>query len=224
MSVNCLLRLVVRSADPLRAPGSFRILSLSQQPDVVVGMWERQSVLQIQRRYSTDRQRRHQKRYSVSDNATLRFLGISQSFSNDRSGLLEIVIASNIYRSSLIENHYYFFQLSLQGKKLLSLLITTPGFFPLWSEPDWPHTLTSAVNGVGDSCIIKGRQHERYSVIAITLHHIFSLSHNASILWRKVIAFYRYRSRLMGIVIVSIVIALAPVEKLSLFIVFALRI
>jgi hypothetical protein len=35
------------------------------------------------------------------------------------------------------------------------------------------------------------------SVIAITLRYIFALSHNASTLWSKVIAFDSYRSRHM---------------------------
>jgi hypothetical protein len=39
--------------------------------------------------------------------------------------------------------------------------------------------------------------------MAITLGYIFAFSHNASILWRKVIAFYSYRSRLMEMVIAS---------------------
>ena len=35
------------------------------------------------------------------------------------------------------------------------------------------------------------------------LHDIFVLSHNAVILWRKDIAFYSYRSKLMEIIIAS---------------------
>jgi hypothetical protein len=41
------------------------------------------------------------------------------------------------------------------------------------------------------------------TVTAITLRYIFALSHNASTLWRKVIAFHSYRSWLMGTVIAS---------------------
>jgi hypothetical protein len=41
------------------------------------------------------------------------------------------------------------------------------------------------------------------TIIAITLHYIFALSHNASTLRRKVIAFYRYCSRLIETVIAS---------------------
>jgi hypothetical protein len=37
--------------------------------------------------------------------------------------------------------------------------------------------------------------------IALTLQYIFALSHNASTLWRKIIAFHRYRSRLSETVI-----------------------
>jgi hypothetical protein len=48
----------------------------------------------------------------------------------------------------------------------------------------------------------KGHQHERYGVIAIMLRH-FALSHNTSTLWRNVIAFHSYRSRLMEIVTTS---------------------
>jgi hypothetical protein len=48
----------------------------------------------------------------------------------------------------------------------------------------------------------KGRKHECYSVIAITLRYMFASSHNASTLWRRVIAFYSYHSRLIEIVIV----------------------
>jgi hypothetical protein len=49
----------------------------------------------------------------------------------------------------------------------------------------------------------KGRQHELSSVIEITLRFIFALSHNASTLWRKVIAFDSYRSMHVEIVIAS---------------------
>jgi hypothetical protein len=41
-----------------------------------------------------------------------------------------------------------------------------------------------------------------YSIIAITPRYICAFSHNASTLWRRVIAFHSYRSRLMEIVIV----------------------
>ncbi len=41
------------------------------------------------------------------------------------------------------------------------------------------------------------------SVIAITLHYIFALSHNASTLWRKVIASFSYPFGLIEIVIAS---------------------
>jgi hypothetical protein len=44
-----------------------------------------------------------------------------------------------------------------------------------------------------------------------TLH--FELSHNASMLWRKVIAFYSYRSRLMEIVIATYSYRSALVEN-----------
>jgi hypothetical protein len=49
----------------------------------------------------------------------------------------------------------------------------------------------------------KSCQHDRYSVIAITLRYIFALSHNASTLWTKVIAFCSFRSRLIETVITS---------------------
>jgi hypothetical protein len=44
---------------------------------------------------------------------------------------------------------------------------------------------------------------KRYSVIALTLCYIFALLHKASTLWRKVIAFFSYRFRLMEFVTVS---------------------
>jgi hypothetical protein len=67
--------------------------------------------------------------------------------------------------------------------------------YPLWCESDWPRTLANAeYEGGGD----------RYSVITITQRYIFA-SQNASSVWRELIAFYSYRSRLMEIV--EIVIA-----------------
>jgi hypothetical protein len=50
---------------------------------------------------------------------------------------------------------------------------------------------------------IRGRRQKRYIVVVITLRYVFSLSHNASALRRKVIAFYSYRSRFMETVIAS---------------------
>jgi hypothetical protein len=47
------------------------------------------------------------------------------------------------------------------------------------------------------------RQYDCYRAIATTLHYIFALSHNCSTLWRKVIAFYSYRSRFTETVIAS---------------------
>jgi hypothetical protein len=41
------------------------------------------------------------------------------------------------------------------------------------------------------------------ALLAITLRYIFALLHNASTLWRKVIAFDSYRSRHIEIVIAS---------------------
>jgi hypothetical protein len=49
----------------------------------------------------------------------------------------------------------------------------------------------------------RGWHQKHYSVIAITLCFVFALSHNASTLRRKVIAFYSYRSGLIEIVIAS---------------------
>jgi hypothetical protein len=50
--------------------------------------------------------------------------------------------------------------------------------------------------------IVRGRNQKRYSVIAIMLHYILELSHNASTLG-KVIASFSHRSGLIEIVIAS---------------------
>jgi hypothetical protein len=47
----------------------------------------------------------------------------------------------------------------------------------------------------------RGRHYKRYSVIAITLHNVFSLLHNALYLWRIVVASDSYRFRLFAGVI-----------------------
>ncbi len=41
--------------------------------------------------------------------------------------------------------------------------------------------------------VVIGRHQKRYSIIAITLHYDFALSHNAFILFKIVIASYSYR-------------------------------
>jgi hypothetical protein len=57
------------------------------------------------------------------------------------------------------------------------------------------------------SDVQKGRQDGRYNAIAIMLRSAFVLSHNATTLWIKVIAFYSNRSRLIEIVIKVIVLS-----------------
>jgi hypothetical protein len=54
-----------------------------------------------------------------------------------------------------------------------------------------------------DKLSVNGRQQNRYSVIAITLYYVYDILHNASILRRKVIASFRYRSGLIEIVVAS---------------------
>jgi hypothetical protein len=49
----------------------------------------------------------------------------------------------------------------------------------------------------------KGRQYDRYNIIAITLRYIFALSHKASKFWEKVMFFYSYCLLLIEIVIAS---------------------
>jgi hypothetical protein len=49
----------------------------------------------------------------------------------------------------------------------------------------------------------RGRQQKRYRVIAIMLRYVLELSHNASTLWRKVIASFSYHSGFIEIVVPS---------------------
>ncbi len=48
---------------------------------------------------------------------------------------------------------------------------------------------------------VRGRHHKCYSVIAITLHYVFALLHNALYMWRIVIASDSYGFRLFAAVI-----------------------
>ncbi len=64
---------------------------------------------------------------------------------------------------------------------------------------------------------VKKRLCKSYSVIVITPCYIFALSHNASTLWRKDIAFYSYHSKLIEIVIASQSYCSGLIENLIAF-------